>query len=111
MKRHINKVELFGRLLDVVQTIELKDGKRYTICELVTERICDTNAKIRTDKHTLLFWNSMSDKARRFNKGMQISVQGHIHYNKEKTEIIVKLYELIHNETEIIVNEFDEVLN
>jgi hypothetical protein len=114
MKRHINKVELFGKIHEIVKTVILKDGKRYTLCELLTEKICDTNSKIRVDKHTLLFWNAMSDRAKRFEKGTEISVQGHIHYNKDKTEIIVKLYENVepdNNETEIIVNEFDEVLN
>jgi hypothetical protein len=100
MKRHINKVDLKGIIFGEVHSLKFADGKRYSRVVLLTENINtnkDGSENKRCEKHLLIFWNSLSDLATHLEIGKNIRVSGTLHYNN--------------NETEIIVNEFDEVLN
>lgn len=100
MKRHINRVELKGVIFSDCEKLNFQDGRRYSRLTLLTELINtnkDGSENRRCEKHTLIFWNSLSDAIVTIEKGKNIIVKGTLHYNNDFAEIVV--------------NEFDEVIN
>lgn len=89
---NINRVELFGVILNDPLTVLVDDGKRYTEFSLLTnERV---NGKEYNEVHICLAWNGLSDIAQKMKKMNRVLLTGSLHY-KINRESEIKCHEII----------------